>query len=79
MKDFLWILTIAWVVLMGSLWLYAGIKAYDRAHPVGISAYDATKACQQIASQATAKTWSYKACMQEMQKALAPTAISYQT
>lgn len=45
----------------------------------GISAFDGTKVCQQIASQATNSGWSYTNCIKEMQKALAPTAISYQT
>lgn len=45
----------------------------------GVSGYDGTVACQQIASQATNSGWSYSNCIKEMQKATAPTAVSYQT
>lgn len=64
---------------VGNFWVDKGLEAYNKAHDTGISAYDATKVCQQIAATATDSSWSYKGCLQELQDSLTPQAINYTT
>lgn len=77
--NFVKIWTITVLVVIGSIWVHAGLIAYNHAHPSGVSAFDGTVACQQIASQATNSGWSYSNCLKELQKAIAPQAVSYKT